>query len=291
MADFSFDTARWRNNVLAVARQKNMKIGDLERAAGVRVGYLSRFAGEDNTSLPNIDVAVAIAAALGVSLDALIGQDLTALSATGMYFLNLIKRLHLDTMLDELTWHFVATRAELQEVPVSTDNNHRLARSLLAVMGKAVEEKSQSVKDGCYTIIRGELLVCLARYQEGQDYGYVFSVATLSTKDVVTFSYAKASDAAIWKALSALYDEAVSSVECVQIAPKLQSAIDAYMARATGAVPKKSSKAAKREAVLAAINEAVEVARRHKSRVVMQGVDAHYPAGGRGDDEDDEVND
>ena len=67
-----FEKAVCIDNIYALAKDKGLKIGDMEEKAGASKGYLSRLNKEGNTAVPPIDFLNSIADQLGVSLDFLV---------------------------------------------------------------------------------------------------------------------------------------------------------------------------------------------------------------------------
>lgn len=50
-----FDKRLFISNIYQLAKERSVKIGDLEKKAGVSVGYLSRINKEDSNTVPTID--------------------------------------------------------------------------------------------------------------------------------------------------------------------------------------------------------------------------------------------
>jgi len=92
------------NNIRHLAKAKNINIGELETAAGVSVGYLSRLSKEENKGSPSIEVLAIMASKLGVSIDGLISCDYTGLSATEKYVMNFIETLISRTREGLMNW-------------------------------------------------------------------------------------------------------------------------------------------------------------------------------------------
>lgn len=99
-----FDKKRCIANIYQLAKEQSIKIGDLEKKAGASAGYLSRINKDDNNSMPSIDFIAAVAKELGVSVDALIQNDYTTITATEKYLLAFIDKLLTRTNADELDW-------------------------------------------------------------------------------------------------------------------------------------------------------------------------------------------
>ena len=92
------------DNIYSIAKDKKIKIGDLEKTADVSAGYLSKLNKEDNTAVPNTDMLMAIATALGVSLDFLVSVDYSTLGDNEKYFANFIDKLISGTEKQKLAW-------------------------------------------------------------------------------------------------------------------------------------------------------------------------------------------
>lgn len=91
------------NNVKFAAKQKQMKIGDIEEKAGVSPGYFSRLAGKDDRN-STIDALMNVADLLGVSFELLLTSDLESKTPTERLVLDFIKRLASSTAEDNISW-------------------------------------------------------------------------------------------------------------------------------------------------------------------------------------------
>lgn len=99
-----FNKERCIANIYALAKEQGVKIGELESAANISVGYLSRLAKENNNALPNIEALVVISDRLNVSLDALVRRDLTVNDSTESYFVKVVDKLLDDTKFKPNIW-------------------------------------------------------------------------------------------------------------------------------------------------------------------------------------------
>ena len=75
-----YDKTRCLNNIYALAKERGIKIGDLEESAGVSRGYLSRVAKPDYQGSPPIEMLDAVAKQLGVGIDYLVNYSPDAFS-------------------------------------------------------------------------------------------------------------------------------------------------------------------------------------------------------------------
>ena len=89
-------------NITFLLREKGMKIGELEKEAGVSPGYISR--SKDGTSKPGIEFIMKVAEVLDVSVDTLLNVNLNSLTPTEWYLITFIEKLKEDTVEDKLDW-------------------------------------------------------------------------------------------------------------------------------------------------------------------------------------------
>lgn len=92
------------SNIYHLAKSKNIKIGDLESAAGVSAGYISRLNKADTKTSPSIEMLAVVADMLGVSLDALLYHDYESLTPTEKYVVDFLEKLRSKTLSNEEIW-------------------------------------------------------------------------------------------------------------------------------------------------------------------------------------------
>ena len=107
-----YNRARMLANIYSIAKAKNVKIGDLELAAGVSTGYISRLAKDENKGALTVEVLVAIAKKLDVSLDALVLTDDGQLSQNEMEMLRFLDKMTVDTECYDLEWNLFDPRTQ-----------------------------------------------------------------------------------------------------------------------------------------------------------------------------------
>lgn len=94
---------RFFSNLSHLIKIHEKKIGELETDAGVSPGYISRMNKEANGK-PGIDFIVKVADQLNVSIDTLLGVDLTKLSHTEKYTFDFLEKLTQETEAENLIW-------------------------------------------------------------------------------------------------------------------------------------------------------------------------------------------
>ncbi len=102
----SFNKRRCFENIRFLLKEKSdVKIGQIEKEAGVSLGYMSRMEKPGNTSEPSAEFIVTAARMLDVSLDVLLLTDMAAMNPTEKYLATLMQKLNKDTIDDKLEWH------------------------------------------------------------------------------------------------------------------------------------------------------------------------------------------
>ena len=100
----NFDRKRLLTNIAILAKEKNIRVGDMETAAGVSPGYFSRLNKGENTAVPNIEVLTAVCDKLGVTLDSLVKVDYEAPIPSERYLIDFIDKLISKTTAFEMQW-------------------------------------------------------------------------------------------------------------------------------------------------------------------------------------------
>jgi len=100
----------------------DVKIGQIESAAGIRLGYMSRLEKGDNAAEPSVEFIVTAAKLLNVSVDTLISVDLANLTPTEKYLVSFIEKLKSDTLQDKINWS-VETQYDLDRYGVDYNGN------------------------------------------------------------------------------------------------------------------------------------------------------------------------
>ena len=105
----------------------DVKIGQIESAAGIRLGYMSRLEKGDNAAEPSVEFIVTAAKLLNVSVDTLISVDLANLTPTEKYLVSFIEKLKSDTMQDKINWSLETPfDIERMGVDITGNSNHPL---------------------------------------------------------------------------------------------------------------------------------------------------------------------
>lgn len=94
------------SNIRELLRKNpEVKIGQIEKEAGIRLGYMARLDKEDNTAEPSLKFVLTAAKLLKVSVEALVLIDFKGLTQTEEYLVDFIKKLITNTLEDKLDWN------------------------------------------------------------------------------------------------------------------------------------------------------------------------------------------
>lgn len=93
------------NNIRYLLRINNIKLGDIEKEAGVAPGYMSRLDKEFSSTEPSLEFVFTAAKLLNSSVDSILKIDLSKLSSNEEYILNFLNKLIKDTDNDVLSWN------------------------------------------------------------------------------------------------------------------------------------------------------------------------------------------
>lgn len=99
-----FDKWNCFQNIRNLMATKDIKIGQIEAAAGVRVGYMSRLEKPDNTSEPGIMFIATAAKMLGVTLDELVYSRAGQMSEDEEYIRDFLRDIIEDTDKHDIHW-------------------------------------------------------------------------------------------------------------------------------------------------------------------------------------------
>ena len=98
LAEFrNFDKYICFNNIRTLLKvNSDVKIGMIEKEAGVRLGYMSRLEKPDNTSEPTMEFVSTAAKMLDVSIDFLVSANIDEVTPTEEYVLKFLKNISDD---------------------------------------------------------------------------------------------------------------------------------------------------------------------------------------------------
>jgi hypothetical protein len=115
-ADKNFNKQNCFANIRALLKENpDIKIGMIEKEAGIRLGYMARLEKPNNTSEPSMEFVVTAAKMLGVTVDMLISGQIEGLNGNQRFVLNFLDTLIVDTLSGDMNWE-KETPKELENV-------------------------------------------------------------------------------------------------------------------------------------------------------------------------------
>ena len=102
----NFNKTRFFKNLRTLLKNNSdVKVGQIERDANVRLGYTARLEKEDNTAEPSVEFVVTAAKLLGVGVDTILKVDISEMTPTELYLVKFFDKLKSDTIEDKLDWN------------------------------------------------------------------------------------------------------------------------------------------------------------------------------------------
>lgn len=102
--DKIFDKSVCLSNIRSLMKKLDIKIGQIEKQAGVCLGYMSRLERPDNVSEPSIQFITTAAKMLGVSLDDLVFTKMEETSKDEKYIIDFLRDLIDDSAKRNMIW-------------------------------------------------------------------------------------------------------------------------------------------------------------------------------------------
>ncbi len=91
-------------NIRFLLSERPVKLGDIERDAGVSAGYLARLEKDSNTTDPSIEFLLVASKKFGIFLDTLVNTKLNRVTKSEEELIQFLIQLKKDTDNDELAW-------------------------------------------------------------------------------------------------------------------------------------------------------------------------------------------
>ena len=234
----TFDKKKCLANIYFLAKEKNIKIGDLETKANVSAGYLSRINKDDNETNPGIELLLTAAEELGVSLDALLTYEFEKQTPTEIYLLKFIEKMTKDTLSGEYPWE-KESKANFAEL----DNHNDYVQHPLFLGYDPYDERSSNIHYNSHFVSNGEASVCGDCFNADMPDGTKIYLMRIERKtsnalgyelylvsgSIITPLCTDTMPGGFSEALTNLYAAAVESCKHVKLDNRVRGIIDAFM--------------------------------------------------------------
>lgn len=251
----NFDKVRCFANIRALMKDKDVKVGQIEKEAGVRAGYVARLEKPDNTAEPSVEFIMTAAKMLDVSVDFLMNAKINEVTPNEEYILKFIKRVVSDTESGAMFWKRESCR-ELNAVHndyearekahplfmydmAERDNSGRMyiARygstffpyNAVDVMGNAYNAKLPGT-DTRFYIVPCNILDEEDSLESLED-RFCYEIYLEESRDVTPICNSLLTCDIVRKAIADLYKRIEEATSHIQLNDKAKSIIDRYMGR------------------------------------------------------------
>lgn len=246
----NFDKGVCFANIRSLLKDGDVKIGQIEREAGVRLGYMARLEKPDNTSEPTMEFVLSAAKMLGVSVDFLVSAKINEITPNETYILKFIKSILKDTSEGTICWKRETAKLlnkehndyETNERPhplfvYSEESRDGQGNPCIAYYGSAFfPENRVSVAGNAFnaelprTSNRLYVVPCLI-YEDDSDKGkpcYEMYIVDYNNEAVPICSSLLTCDT-VSDAIKDMYFSILEASSHIQITDKARSVLDAYM--------------------------------------------------------------
>ncbi len=248
----NFNKKIFLSNVRMLLKQyPSIKIGQIEKEAGVRPGYMSRLEKEGNTSSPCMEFIASAAKLLKVSIDALTSMNLSDLTPKEEYVLKFFDKLKADTISEKLEWN-TETSVYLNRVglnyrgrpvhplysisrPMPDDDADSQIRPHSVYFNSRSFGLFTSVRGDCYNVsLKDKAVLYLMNIGDIRDTNILIERRVIEAwiydeKNKPSFLISSMDSSQLKTALISLYDTVKVNLMRPQIGRNAISAIDSYM--------------------------------------------------------------
>ncbi len=220
MRDFS--AKKCVDNIYALCKFNNIKIGDLEAKCNVSPGYFSRLNKNEEFSFPNIDVLLRVSSIFNVGLDSIVHFDYGSDKETEAYIISFINKINRKTNDGTIRW---------SKTLLSSVNHSSLEYSWIKAQLKiATMDYYYSAEiEECNSI--EEILIISSRYNSLSVQPQ--NIITLAVRSTHEFSKVceinNYEDSELNVYIKQLIQEVSNSIKRIYIEPKVKESIDDFM--------------------------------------------------------------
>lgn len=235
----TFEKSICISNIYYLVKEKGLKIGDIEEAAGVSPGYISRLNKEENKTVPGIEFLLSVSEALNVSLEGLLKCVYTTLSPDERKVVNFLTKLLSDSNSYKILWE-KQPRNQLYAVDCDCDGyyaTHPLMETNSnneAYFSSKFHADSNSMIQECYEAWlnnSSKLFLIFVNYlnNEGEETSGFELYMQLQRRCIPICFAVKGKESPFWTLLVSLLSAAKNSSSHVHLDEDAKKVIDFYL--------------------------------------------------------------
>ena len=233
-----FDRKLLFDNIAALVKRSDLKIGELETNAGVSPGYIARTS-KDGTAKPGIEFIIGAAEQLHVSTDLLLKADLTKMDTNATYLIGLIEKLIRDTLENKLYWeretdedlgHLECDSGGYVNHPLFITEYNRDGESRVLFNSKSYGYKTKIVGD-CFNLrLQGDARLYIMSIGSADKEGSMAKEIWVNIPQTsASFLCGSLSGPAFATAIENLYSYVAEELKHPSLRPDVKLVIDAFM--------------------------------------------------------------
>lgn len=156
-----FNRAKLMANIVALIKEKGVKIGELENRVGISVGYISKMTKAENESMPGIDLIFKLAQELEVSVEALVCGDFNKSNDNLLFLIQFLHSLiedansHRDEWRQFTDYQMIREEYDFPPLPMMAETLEGKDSPLRYVSGFRMDAKLTITNDNFYAFVSG----------------------------------------------------------------------------------------------------------------------------------------
>lgn len=236
-----FDRAKLMTNIIALIKEKGIRIGELEKRIGISAGYISKMTKAENESMPGIDLIFKLAQELEVSMEALICGDFNKSNDNLLFLIQFLHSLiediniHRDEWRQFTDYNALRTEYDFPALPMMAETLEERDATFRYVSGFKLDAKLTVTNDNFYAFISGIGPIVLFKLEnhlpEGRKTELELYAINMDSDEesVIPMCSSLDSDGEIAPYLMDLYNCLLRHSKDIQISDRTRNLINGYL--------------------------------------------------------------
>lgn len=236
-----FDRAKLMTNIIALIKEKGIRIGELEKRIGISAGYISKMTKAENESMPGIDLIFKLAQELEVSMEALICGDFNKSNDNLLFLIQFLHSLiediniHRDEWRQFTDYNALRTEYDFPALPMMAETLEERDATFRYVSGFKLDAKLTVTNDNFYAFVSGIGPIVLFKLEnhlpEGRKTELELYAINMDSDEesVIPMCSSLDSDGEIAPYLMDLYNCLLRHSKDIQISDRTRNLINGYL--------------------------------------------------------------
>lgn len=236
-----FDRTKLMTNIIALIKEKGIRIGELEKRIGISAGYISKMTKAENESMPGIDLIFKLAQELEVSMEALICGDFNKSNDNLLFLIQFLHSLiediniHRDEWRQFTDYNALRTEYDFPALPMMAETLEERDAAFRYVSGFKLDAKLTVTNDNFYAFVSGIGPIVLFKLEnhlpEGRKTELELYAINMDSDEesVIPMCSSLDSDGEIAPYLMDLYNCLLRHSKDIQISDRTRNLINGYL--------------------------------------------------------------